>query len=262
VRLAPLGQGDGAVHLAGTGAWLPLARALADAFGRARPGPAVVVHESIGSRGGLRAVADGVIDIGLVAHDEETPPAVDGCVTVPVARAAVVFAVHPSVHATSITSDEAIAIFSGRMPRWPDGAVVVPLLRESGDSATRLAGAALPGFADAVGREWERGRWPTLLTDADMGRALASTPGSIGLYDLGSIFLEGLPVAPLALDGVAPSTEALAAGRWPLVRTLTMLVGPRPSARARAFVEFVGEAEGRAVIAGCGGYVPMGGRAR
>lgn len=255
----PLGRDDGTVHLAGTGTWLPLARALAAAFERDHPGPAVVVHESIGSRGGRQAVADGAVDLGLVAHEAGSPPAVDGCTTITVARAAVVFAVHRSVPATSVGRDELVAIFAGRTTRWSDGSVVVPLLRERGDSATQVAGAALPGFADAVRAGWERGLWPTFLTDADMGRALASTPGAIGLHDLGAILIEDLPVTPLVLDGVTPSAEALAAGRWPLVRDLSLVLGPEPGVRTRAFVDFVGSAEGRAVIAGRGGYLPLAG---
>jgi phosphate transport system substrate-binding protein len=257
----PLGRGDGTVHLAGTGTWLPLAQVLASAFERGHPGPAVIVHESIGSRGGRQAVADGAVDIGLVAHEVGAPPEVDRCTTIVVARAAVVFAVHRSVPATSISREEVVAIFSGQTTRWRDGSVVVPLLRESGDSATRVAGAALPGFGDAVRAGWERGRWPTFLTDADMGRALAATPGAIGLYDLGAILIEGLPVTPLALDGVAPSEETLAAGRWTLARELSLVVGPSPSARARAFVDFVGSAEARALISELGGYVPLTGEA-
>lgn len=258
---APLGRSDGTVHLAGTGTWLPLARELASAFERGSPGPAVVVHESIGSRGGRQAVADGVVDLGLVAHEAGAAPQIDGCTTLVVARAAVIFAVHPSVPVTSLGRDEVVAIFSGRRTRWSDGSAIVPLLRETGDSATKIASAALPGLGDAVDAGWEHGRWPTFLTDADMGRALASTPGAIGLYDLGAILIEGLPVRPLALDGAAPSAEALAAGRWPLVRELSLVVGPGPRARTRAFVDFVGSAEGRAVIAESGGYAPLTGGA-
>ena len=49
----PLGQRDGAVHVAGTGTWLPLARYLGYAYGQTHENSRVIVHESIGSSGGL-----------------------------------------------------------------------------------------------------------------------------------------------------------------------------------------------------------------
>ena len=44
------------LHLAGSGTNLPLTRRLAAAFRARHPGQRVVVHESIGSGGGVRAV--------------------------------------------------------------------------------------------------------------------------------------------------------------------------------------------------------------
>lgn len=258
-QVEPLGVSDGSIHLAGTGTWLPLARALAEAFVRQHPDQELVVHQSIGSSGGRRAAADGAVDIGLISHRRGHPRAPEGCVTVEVARAAVVFAVHPSVPIGRIARSEVIDIFLGRDASWPDGTTIVPLLRESGDSSTQVARRVIPGFAEAVADARVHGRWATLMNDADMGQALSSTPGAIGLYDLGAIGLEGRNIRPLVFDGNAPTVEALAEDRYPMTRTLSMLIGESPRPGVRAFIEFVTGEPGRGVIRDSGGYLPLRG---
>lgn len=248
---------DGEVHLAGTGTWLPLARALAAAYSQERPDVSLVVHESIGSRGGRRAVADGAIDIGLVTVRNGEAPAAAGLDVVPVARTAVVLAVHRDVTAAEITAGEALEVFRGTRTTWRDGEAIVPLLRERGDSSTMAVAARLPGFEHAVEEARVAGRWPTLLTDAAMGRALAATPGAIGVFDFGAILLEGLDIRPLALDGLVPGAGTLADGRWPWTQTLALIVSRAASPGARAFVRFVCSESGRAVVGAGGAYHPV-----
>ncbi len=256
--ITPLSQEDGAIHLAGMGTWLPLARALAAAYESTHPDVQVFVHESIGSGGGRRAVQDGVIDLGLISTRGGASPAVEGFETLPIARSAVVYAVHPSVSTRSLTSAEALAIFTGRRTTWSDGQTIVPLLRERGDSATRVAASHLDDLAEAIERARFEGRWPTLLTDSDMGRALLTTPGAIGLYDLGAIRLESPSIQPLVLDGVAPDLETLSNGHYPLTRTLVILVSERRRPEVGDFVNFVQSSEGGEVLRRDGAYLPLG----
>ena len=198
-----------------------------------------------------------MIDVALITYDLGRPPSPDQCRVIPVAQAAVVFAAHPTVKATSISSNEVVAIYSGEVDSWPEGGPLVPLLREQGDSSTRVARNGIPGFGEAVDEALRLGRWPTLLTDAEMGRALASTPGSVGLFDLGAIALEQTTLRPLALDGVMPSTETLADGSYPLRRVMALVVRQDTPARVGPFIEFIRSAQGLEVIRSSGGYLPL-----
>jgi phosphate transport system substrate-binding protein len=257
VRQAPLGDSDGGVHLAGTGVWLPLARELAASYGASHPGRLVIVHDSIGSRGGRRALDDGVIDVGLVSVPGREVPEVEDARSIAVALGAVVFAVHPSVSEHDVTSKRIVGIMSGEVTTWPDGRPIVPLLREEGDSATRVACDVIPGFAPALADARRLKRWPTLLTDQDMADAVESTPGSIGLHDLGALRIEHPAVRVLSLDGVAPSAEALSERRYPLVRTLVLLVARHTRPETDEFLAFVTSGPGREVIASHGAYLPL-----
>ncbi len=60
---------SGAVAIAGSGSNLPVTRALVEAYRREHPSARLVVHESIGSTGGVRAVAEGAIDLGAELGD-------------------------------------------------------------------------------------------------------------------------------------------------------------------------------------------------
>jgi phosphate transport system substrate-binding protein len=246
--LEPLSADGRSVHLAGTGTWLPLARALEDAFETEHPEIDVVVHQSIGSRGGRRAVSDGRIDIGLSASHRAAPRPLECCEAIEVARSAVVFAVNSTVRESSVTDEEVVEIFAGRRTRWSDGQTIVPLLRERGDTSTAVARREIPGFGVVADAALLEARWPTLLTDAEMGRALVETPGAIGLYDLGVISFESARLRVLAINGVEPNRQTLGSGQYPLSRSLVMYVRRDPRPAARAFIRFVRSERGQAVV--------------
>ena len=68
VRHARTAQLSTDLHLAGSGSNLVLTRALAAAFRVHQADARLVVHDSIGSTGAVRAVSDGAISIGLIAR--------------------------------------------------------------------------------------------------------------------------------------------------------------------------------------------------
>lgn len=256
----PLSARDGAVHIAGTGTSLPLMRSLAEAYGRGAPDAArPVVHGSIGSGGGLRALSDGVIDIGLMGIPEgasrDPPPGVE---LRRIALAAVAVAVHPSVPDRALTSAEVVDLYSGRRSTWSDGSPVVLLLREEGDSATAAARRSIPGLDRALEVARRAGRYPTLITDADMAQALESTPGGVGFHDAGSIHLEGRAIVETTLDGARPTRQAVEDGSYPIRRFLVLALPTRRRPEVQRFVEFVASGIGQGIIAAAG-YVPLSG---
>ncbi len=124
-----------ALTLAGSGSNLPLTRALVEAFRKHHPDTKIFVHASIGSGGGVRAVRDGAVDIGLVSRGLTEEEGRLGLVVTPHVRVAVVVATHPSVADRCVASAELAAILSGARSSWSDGSRRVVLLRERGDSS-------------------------------------------------------------------------------------------------------------------------------
>jgi phosphate transport system substrate-binding protein len=227
---------DGRLHLAGSGSNLPLTRALARAFaeqGHARP----VVHPSIGSGGGVRALLDGATAIALVSRPLKPAERERGLVATPYARLPVVIGAHEDVPESSITPEQLVDIFDSERTEWSNGAQIFVLQREQGDSSHAVVDAAIAGFKDANEKAYQESRFRVLYHDSSMAEALANTQGSIGLHS-GAVDPQ-LPFKTLALDGVAPTLDAVASGRYPLYKDLAFVtVGP-PSGEAKAFIEFV-----------------------
>ncbi len=89
-----------------------------------------------------------------------------------------------------------------------------------------------------------------------MAHALLTTPGGVGVFSFGAIQTWGLPLRPLALEGVHPGVPALASKRWPAVRPLGVVYRAERRARVSPFLAFVASPEGRAVTRAAG-YLPL-----
>ena len=246
----------GVLHLAGSGSNIPLTRALADAFVVRGHDAHIVVFESIGSTGGVMAVYDDVVDLGLISRplsDRELHIGVDA---IPYARVPVVVAVNLSVPDTAISTTELADIFAGRKTRWSDGAPITVLQRERGDSGHAAVAAALPAFAAADEAAYREHRWRVIVHDRAMQEALAITPGAIGLLDVGVISLQRLPLRALELDGYAPSEASVQSGRYPIAKDLAFAGLEAPTGLAAEFIRFARSDEGIALMK-AHGYIPL-----
>lgn len=259
---APAARPETAVALldvAGSGSNLPITHALAEAY-PAEPIDRPAIHDSIGSGGGVRALLDGAIELALVSRPLGPTERELGLVETPYARVPVIFAVNASVPDTDLSPADILSIFTGERTTWSDGASIVVLMREMGDSSHRAVAAELEGFAEASEAAWSSDRFRVLYHDDDMTEAIASTPGAIGLYGQGSI-PKGAPIRALFVSGIEPSVDALVAGDYPFAKDLAFVSRGPPRGRAKPFVEFARSPAGAGVIAAMGG-LPLGKGAR
>lgn len=242
--------------LAGSGSNLPLTRALAEAFRKGHPGAGVVVPESIGSTGGIRAVRDGAISAALISrplNDEERRL---GLIVVPYARVPVIVAANPSVPDACVTAGDLVSLYAGTRPRWSDGSRAVVLQRERGDSSFLAFSNAVPGLAAANDAAYRATRWRVLYDDRSMQEALMATEGAAGIFDLGAVVAQRLPIKVLCVDGVVPSVQTVQSGQYRFWKDLAIVTtGPLP-ASGEAFQRFVLSAEGRELITSLG-YIPL-----
>jgi phosphate transport system substrate-binding protein len=234
------------LHLAGSGSNLPTTRALTEAYvdsGGKRP----VVHASIGSGGGLRALLDGAIDIALISRPLSDRDRAQGLIETPYAQMPVFVAVHATVPVEEISVDDLLRIYRGDLQQWPDGTPIVVLQREPGDSSHSALDRVLPQFAAVNDRAYRQGRWQVLYHDASMLEALQNIEGAIGLQGSGrGPGASGYRI--LRVDGVPPTVESVESDRYPFSKTLAFVtVGP-PSGEVAAFIDFATGAAGAEVI--------------
>jgi phosphate transport system substrate-binding protein len=229
--------------VAGSGSALALARAVARSYEERHPGRRVRIPESIGTRGAVRAVAEGAVAAGLASRPLRDDERALGIVETKLARSIVGVVVNKEVRVGGLTTAELADIYRGRVTTWPDGQPVVPLLREEGDSSNLIVRRALPALWDAMEDARASGRGVTCFTDQEMRDSLMAIEGAVGLLDVGMVHLERLPLRPVALDGVAPTREEAASGRYPLVKDLTLLTRGAPSPDVVQFLDFLDDPE-------------------
>ncbi len=253
--VAPRSRGATLV-LAGSGSNLPLTRALVDAFLARRPETKIVVPESIGSSGGVRAVRDGAIDLGLISRPMNADEAKLGLTVTPYARVAVVVAANPSVPDACVASGALPMMWAGEQARWSDGSRVIVLQRESNDSSFLAVSRRVPGLDAENEAAFSESRWRVLYDDRSMQEALMATDSAAGIFDLGAIVAQRLPIKVLCVDGVTPSLDGVMSGKYPYFKDLAFVTsGPSEGLRAE-LLAFAASPEGRAIATSLG-YIPL-----
>ena len=135
--------------LGGTGGDLGTMRVLAEIFETDNPGITVEVLPSLGSRGGIKAVLAGAIDLGISARPLKDKESAQGATAAPYAKTAMVFATPLSNAQIGVTRAEVVEIFMGERTTWSDGTLIRLVLRPRADSDTQIVVASIPGMAAA-----------------------------------------------------------------------------------------------------------------
>lgn len=251
--LLAAGPSSKTMIFAGAGSNLAITRILADAFIKTHPGVTINIPESIGSTGGIRAVSEGAVTIGLISRPFREQEKKLGLEEVPYARTLIVIGVHPGVTDDEITFEEIVQIYRGKKTKWKNGQDIIVLTRDKGESTTDVMEQVIPGFREANDESLQARRWIVAFTDQDMNRLLMTTPNAIGISDLGTIKSERLNIKMLKVNGNSPTPENVIKGRYVLVKTLDFVFKKdHLPPEAKAFMDFVRSKQGQKIMKGNG----------
>jgi phosphate transport system substrate-binding protein len=237
------------VTLAGSGGMIPLLTALATAYMKGHPHDRIEVNPgSLTQSGGILAVKNGAVDIGMSARnltDKEKDESVE---TFLVAKVAAEVAVHRNVTIRNLTVRQFCDIYEGKISNWQEigghNAQIVVLTRPDSDSTKQ---AFREGIACFRTLQEGAGAIP-MAKSPDMQNALMRIPDSIGIIDSMVLSQTKGKARPVMIDGQRSSPEAVAAGRWPVVKRYNLIVRKNRSRGVDSFMRFVRSPEGRAVI--------------
>jgi phosphate transport system substrate-binding protein len=207
------------VRVDGSAGVIPLVAGLARAYAETGTRDSITIGGGLGSRARLDSLASGAIDIALASHGLDSGDlSARGLVAREIAQGAVVFGAHQSVPLPGLSEARLCDIFAGRVESWRDlggpDLPIVPHVRPASE-------------VDAEVVREQVGCWKTLTPGARvitvedpsaMVRAIADTPGAIGMTSSMLIRQGNLPVRELALDGVTPDPGSVASGAWRLRR--------------------------------------------
>jgi phosphate transport system substrate-binding protein len=241
---------------AGCDANISLTRLLARVFMLNHPEVKIQLR-TVGSTNGVALAAGGAVQIGLVSRPLREGEDGLGLTFLPYAKTAVVIGADPDTPETALTTAELLSFYRGTKLSWKSGREITLLTREEGDSSVTSLKQTMPGFADAYAAGSTASHWTVLYSEPQMHEALLTLPFALGLSDLGTTTLERLPIKVLSVDGIAPTPENIANGRYPFVMTLGFVWREDTlPVSARAFVTFVQSAEGARLLK-AHGYLPV-----
>lgn len=234
------------VRVGGTGGAFGLLQRLGVAFS-ASSGIKVVNVPSLGSGGGLRALAENKIDVAVSGRALRPDEIAKGLAAVVTVRTPY-FIVTSHRNPPGVKSDEVASLYAKPDATWADGSPVRILLRPRSDSDTDLMGELFPGMAQALEAARSRPDVPTAATDQDNGDLAERISGSLTGMTGTQLKMEGRRLRAVALDGVEPTFANYEKGAYRYGKKLYFVVKGAGSPDAGRFIDFVRSSEGMKVL--------------
>jgi phosphate transport system substrate-binding protein len=241
------------IRIGGTGAALGLFDRLATAYAKRSNIAKPEIAPSLGSTGGIKAVAEGALDIGLSARPLKEAERGQGLTAVEIARTPFVLAVGQHVNVERLSLPEIAAIYRGSVRTWPGGERIRIVLRPQTESDSAHIRSLSPELAAAVDDAMKREGMLIALTDQENAKLLENTPGAVGFIGLVQVITEQRRLKVLALDGVRPAEKGVVNSGYPHLRQLFIVTKGQHSPAVARFLRFIASPEGRRIqeAAGC-----------
>lgn len=245
---------SGSILALGSSALQPLAAEAAKQFKAKYPDADVQVQGG-GSGNGLKAVSDGSAQIGNSDIFAEEKSGIDAKALEDHKVAVVGFAtvVNPKVKVDSLTKQQLVDIFTGKITNWKDvggddmNIVIINRPTSSGTRAT-FKKYALDGKDEAAGKALTEDSSGTVL------KAVADTEGAISYLALS--YLKDNSIKALKLDGVEPTAANITSGKYPIWSYEHMYTKGPAQGVAKAFIDYMMSDEVKPLVEKLG-YIPI-----
>lgn len=236
----PAWAGSGELRISGSGSGLAVLKLLGQRFEKSDPGTRVRILPSIGSSGGIRAVADGKLDLACSSRSLNAEEAARGIQEHTFASSPMVFAVQKSNPAAELEFSLLLGMYEGRVLAWPSGLPVRVVLRPKSDTAHGHLSAISKAMAAAVDKAHTRPGAIVAMTDQENADQLEKSPGSLGSLTLGQLLSEMRALKPLPWNGIQPTLENQANGTYPFSIPLILFFRKDPgNPEAARFLQFL-----------------------
>ena len=200
----------------------------------------VITVNGGGSGEGLKQVADGSVDIGNSDVSAEEKLDADVAKTLTdheVAIVAMAPVVNKDLGITSLTTDQLVSIFTGKVTNWkdvggPDEEILLVTRPSSSGTRATFKKWALNGEEEASNEALETDDSGTLV------QTVSTNKGAIGYVAL-SYLVNNTDVQAVAIDGVEPTLENAYSGEYKVWSYEHMYTNGEGSKEAQAFIEYM-----------------------
>ncbi|MFD3625175.1 phosphate ABC transporter substrate-binding protein [Streptomyces sp. NPDC058698] len=244
---------DGALRVSGSTTVAPVAADAAEAL--KADGLDITVATQGGSAGGISQLAKGQINIALSSkplaeEDKATNP---GFIPTQIGADAVGVIVTKEVADAGVkdlTADQVRDLFEGKITNWsevggPDLDVFV-YDKEPGRGTREVLDKYIYGDEKAPPPP-ESGNYAVVGGNLETRNKLESTPGAVA--PLSTSFVEGRDgLAAVTLDGIEPSPENIASGKYPMARPLYLITDGKPEGSAKKFIDYILSSKGQKLM--------------
>jgi phosphate transport system substrate-binding protein len=238
---------DKPLEVVGTGACEEVLKKFAEAFNKTNTVCEVVIPPSIGSGGGIKAVGNDEYVLGRVARPLKEKEADLGLSYLVFAKDAIVFAVGSDINIKSLTEQQLVDIFTGKVNNWKQvGGSKAPirvLAREKGDSSRLIIDEHMPEFAQLKYGDQVK----MIYHDYEMVDLFSKYPTAIGWVTASSVNSD---IHPIAIDGIEPTPQNISSGEYPLAGTYAFVFKKKNlNDPAEKFIDFMFSDEGKKIMA-------------
>src|SRR3954470_5111819 len=232
----------------GDRAVMPLVMALADDFKIRVREIGFVFERDLGDLR-VEAVIQGTLDIAVATNGIDLAfISREGMVAYPIARSAVVFAVHSGVPVGNLTNLQICDIYGGLIANWKSlGGPDLPIAPHSPPG--RHVDTQVVRRSTLCLRGLRMGEVVRIIGHSQgMVKALASTRGAIGITSPISVQESAGRLRSVSIEGVAPSADNVQHRRYGMIRETFFVTWSPPSPAVERFLRFVRSSDGDKLI--------------
>ncbi|BBB91240.1 MAG TPA: phosphate ABC transporter substrate-binding protein [Methylomusa anaerophila] len=252
-QTAPKAQAEisGTVTASGSTALLPFLKPAQEEFQQKNPKVTINIAGG-GSFTGQNQVAAGSVNIGNSDVGLQAELKDKGLVETKIVGIPFVFIANPSVSVDSLTQQQYVDIFSGKVTNWKDVGgkdekiTIIHRAKSSGSRATiqEVVMKSVDFTDNAVIQD----------SNGAVRAGIASTPGAIGYVDAA---YADQTVKTLAYNGVKYSIDAVSSKKYPVYTFGRMITKGEPTGAVKAFIDYVASAEFQNAYAEKNGFMPL-----
>ena len=209
-----------------------------------------ISYETLGSSVGIKQLQEGTLSLAGSSRELKSSETEAGLVTTTIALDGLSVAVNSSVSISNLSMAQLASIFAGEITNWKDvggkDAKIELIVR---DETSGTYGS----FKEIVLDSQKKAASVNAIVareNGELAAKIASTPNSIGY--IGMAFNHIITEAGgkiLTIDGVAPASETVKSGKYPISRELYVVSkGTLQPSVEKDFVDFLLSAKGQAIV--------------
>lgn len=239
LALSATGADESKIDIVGSTSVQPVAEKLVEAYEQSHPDVKINVQGG-GSSVGIKSAEEGSADIGMSSKELDEK---SNLKEYELGKDGIVIAVNPDNSVSDLSNDQLKAIFSGEITNWKEvggkDAPINVVTREEGSGTLDAFEGIVMGDSKI-----KDGAVVQSSTEA-VKQSVAQNPNAIGFVSFAHMSDD---VKALDINGVAPTSEAIADGTYELQRPFLFLTNGEPTGDVKEFIDWVLSKEGTKIL--------------